>query len=256
VITAEDIMAPVRLKVLGAPGQPEQSQRSSFSRGSSDGRASLEKSDHEPCATVLLYRLQDGRLLARRVACKTKACPSCGRKLRAKAAATWTGVVGDTAVWRIVVADAEWPKLQRRLKRSGAEYGVIPGADGSRIVYTTAELGDAAGDVAEQLVADFAAMPSDRRNKTLSARWRALAKEHEEAAEQVKGALVASFLGILRKSLEHVAMVAQDLGMLLDQAGPDALFLRDPPERTTWQRFCALAGLYQRGFREQEARAA
>jgi hypothetical protein len=157
-----------------------------------------------------------------------------------------------------VVADAEWPKLQRRLKRSGAEYGVIPGADGSRIVYTTAELGDAAGDVAEQLVADFAAMPSDRRNKnkTLSARWRALAKEHEEAAEQVKGALVASFLGILRKSLEHVAMVAQDLGMLLDQAGPDALFLRDPPERTTWQRFCALAGLYQRGFREQEARAA
>jgi hypothetical protein len=254
--TAEEIMAGVRLKVLGNPHQGEQSRRSTFSRSSSIGHASLEKSDHEPCGTVLLYRLEDGRLLARRVPCKTKACSSCGPRLRAKAAATWAAVIGNTAVWRIVVADAEWPKLQRRLKRSGAEYGVIPGADGSRVVFTTAELGELVDDAAEVLAADFAAMPSDRRNKTLSARWRALAKEHEEAAEQVMDAPIASFLGILRRSLEHVAMVAQDLGMLLEQASPDALFLRDPPDRATWQRFCALAGLYERGSREQEAKAA
>jgi hypothetical protein len=32
--------------------------------------------------------------------------------------------------------------------------------------------------------------------------------------------------------------------MLLGDPGLDALYLRDPPDRETWQRFCSLAGLY------------
>jgi hypothetical protein len=112
-------------------------------------------------------------------------------------------------------------------------------------VYTTAGLGQAlpSSTLAEALASDFAAMPSDRRNVSASKAWRYA--YHAWRDQQTQAAKApAEWLGILRRPLEQVAMIAEDLGMLAGEAGEDGLYLHDPPDPATWRPFCALAGLH------------
>jgi hypothetical protein len=227
-----------------AAEQRQQPRRSNFSR---DHHDALEKSDIA-CGTVVLYRLDGGRLLARRVDCKLKRCPKCGPRLRAQAARTWTPVMAGATVYRLVVADADWPRRQRELRKAGAEYGKIPAPGAVQVVYTTAPVGVLVDDLAGQLADDFAAMPTDRRHKWLSTRWRQAAAELEQA-EQDHGP-TRELVGILRRSLEHVAMIAQDLGMLVGEAGASALLLRVPDD-DTWQRFEDLARFHPKPPRKE-----
>jgi hypothetical protein len=219
----------------------ERLQRASFSRGQSQP---LEKSAHQACGTVQLYRLEDGRLLARRVDCRTKACRKCGPRLRGEYATGYAAVLADGGpVHRLQVADADWRKLQARLQRRDAQALRIPAPSGRVVVYTTAELGDLVADVGEALADDFAAMPSDRRNVSASKAWRQA--YHAWRDQQTQAAKApAEWLGVLRRTLEQVAIIAEDLGMLAGEAGDGALFLRDPPDPVTWQQFCGRAGLY------------
>jgi hypothetical protein len=224
----------------GAPRTPpdlrEHSRHASFSRGCD---SSLEKHASEVCGTVHLYRLEDGRLLVRRVDCKTKACPKCGPRLRAEYAAGYAAVMAPCRVYRQVVGPG-WRK------RPGAEYLRIPAPGGQLVVYTTAEQGQSIDEpvIASALASDFAAMPSDRRNVSASKAWRGAYHAWRDLAAGAAKA-PAEHLGQLRRPLEQVAIVAAELDMLIDQR-PDALLLRDPPDAATWERFCALAGLYRR----------
>lgn len=216
-------------------------QDASFSR---DPHTPLEKLAPEACGTVHLYRLEDGRLLARRVDCRTKACPKCGPRLRGEYASGYAEVLAAAGpVYRQVVGPG-WRK------RPGAEYLRIPAPGGRLVVYTTAEQGDEVKTLTPALAADFAAMPSDRRHVSASAAWRHA--WHAWRDRQHGDQAPAEYLGQLRRPLEHVAMIAADLGMLLEERS-GALLLRDPPDAATWQRFCALARLCRR---RQEARAA
>jgi hypothetical protein len=224
------------------PPTPSTPSMSSFSRGFA---VPLEESD-TVCGTVVLFRLEDGRLLARRVDCRTKACDRCGPRLRAAAAKLWAQVMAGQVVYRLLVADADWSRYQRKLRKVGAEYGVIPAPDGWRVVYTTAPIGEPLIMYKKALTSDFAAMPSDRRQKRLSTRWLALARELEDDDDQVV-TQPAECLGILRRPLEQVAMIAEELDMLVGEAGSSGLYLRDPEDPATWRRFCALTRLYRRG---------
>jgi hypothetical protein len=232
------------------PDLREHSRRASFSRGES---GSLEKHDREVCGTVHLYRLEDGRLLARRVHCRMKACPKCGRRLREEYAAGYAAVVADVLVARFVVPDAEWRTFQRRLrnrKLGGVDLGAldylrIPGPVGASVVYVECLYPEEAlADAATALAADFAAMPSDRRHVSASKAWRdAYHAWREDQHPTTK--TPPEHLGQLRRPLEQVAMIAAELDLLLEQR-EEYLLLRDPPDQATWERFCALAGLYRR----------
>jgi hypothetical protein len=233
------------------PDQDEHPRRAGFSR---DSHNPLEKPARQVCGTVHLYRLEDGRLLARRVDCRTKACPKCGPRLREEYAAGYAAVLAAAGpVYRLQVADRDWRKLQARLLRRHASSLRLPAPDGRVVVYTTADLGEGVDNVNASLTSDFAAMPSDRRNLSATKAWRDA--YHAWRSRQDGDQVPAEYLGMLRRPLEHVAMIAADLGMLLEQAGTDALLLHDPPDQATWERFCALAGLYRRGA-DKVARAA
>lgn len=210
-------------------------QDASFSR---DPHTPLEKLAPEACGTVHLYRLEDGRLLARRVDCRTKACPKCGPRLRGEYASGYAEVLAAAGpVYRQVVGPG-WRK------RPGAEYLRIPAPGGRLVVYTTAEQGDEVKTLTPALAADFAAMPSDRRNVSASTAWRRAYHAWREQGSATTSA-PAEYLGQLRRTLEQVAIIARELGMFIGEAGEGALLLRDPPDAVTWRRFCALAGLYQ-----------
>jgi hypothetical protein len=203
------------------------------------------------CGVTLLFRLEAGRLLARRVPCRTKACPTCGPRLREQWAGEWGHAMGGDPVHRLVVDEGEWALLRRRKVMRTAEYGVIPGPDGTRVVYTTAELGEGLDNIQASLAADFAAMPPDSRHRILSANWR---KVVDDARADARPEPVGECLGRLRRDLAHVAMVAEELGLLVGR-GPDVLVLAEPPDPPTWARFCGLVGLYRRRARG-EVRAA
>jgi hypothetical protein len=229
-----------------APDLREQRQRASFSRRESQP---LEKLASEVCGTTHLYRLEDGRLLARRVDCRTKACPKCGPRLREEYAAGYAAVLGNHSngmVYRVVVAPG-WRK------RPGTEYLRIPAPGGRLVVYTTAEQGERVGevDIPRALADDFAAMPSDRRNVSASKAWRDAYHAWRDRDSGTTSA-PAEHLGQLRRTIEQLAIIAAELDMLLEQRD-GALLLRDPPDQATWQRFCALAGLYRRGAGEARA---
>jgi hypothetical protein len=226
----------------------ERQKCAGFSRRESEP---LEKPAQIACGTVHLYRLEDGRLLARRVDCRTKACAKCGRRLRGEYAAGYAAVLAGEALYRVVVAARDWRKLQVKLNRAGAKFLRIPASDDRLVVYTTADLGERVRDIASTLAGDFAAMPSDRRNVSASTSWRKAFHAWREDQRPTSKA-PAEHLGQLRRTLEQVALIAAELDLLVDQH-QDALLLRDPPDQQTWQRFCARAGLYRRRREEVAA---
>jgi hypothetical protein len=227
----------------------ERQKRASFSRRESEP---LEKSAQIACGTVHLYRLDDGRLLARRVDCRTKACPKCGRRIREEYAAGYAAVLAGQALHRMVMAARDWRKLQVKLGRAGALFLRIPASDDRLVVYTTADhVGEQVDLLDERLADDFAAMPSDRRNVSAS---KALRNAYHDWRDQQQATTTApaEHLGQLRRTLEQVALIAAELDLLIEEQ-PDALLLRDPPDQATWQRFCALAGLYHHAGGEVRA---
>ena len=212
-----------------------------------EARPPLEKSAHEPCGTVHLYRLDGGRLRAVRVDCKTKGCPKCGPRLRATYAMGYTTVVAPAGpLYRLRLPDAHWRRLQARLNGRGAHWLRIPSPAGQLTIYTTAD--DQGGylavdqDLADQLAADFQAMPSDRRNVSASQAWRKAYHAWQDDQQSQPATDQGEWLGILGRPLEHVAMMAAEPGMLEHEAG-NSVYLRDPPDAETWRRFCAQARL-------------
>jgi hypothetical protein len=229
--------------------QQEREQLRSFSKGFA---VPIEKDDM--CGTTVLLRLDDGRLLARRVDCKVKACPHCGPRLRRQWAELWAAVLDLAAqdgevVHRLVVAEAEWPKLQRRKVMRGAEYGAIPAPDGLRVVYTTAEVGELATEVTpDDLEVDFQAMPNDTRQRSLSVRWQKRADCIQVFTSPAATADVprkVEFLGIIRTGLEHARQLAHDFGVYDEEAARDgsAFIMRQPDDALSWARFKRWAGL-------------
>jgi hypothetical protein len=162
-------------------------------------------------------------------------------------------MAGDQ-VYRLVVADAEVAKLRRRKVMAGQELGHVPLPDGLRAVYTTAPVGDVVTDKIGTLARDFAAMPNDTRRRFLSAGWSQVLADAADEAE-AKRAPVGECLGRVRRSLEHVEIIARELGLYLGRAGPDAVLVADPGSGLLRDRFCSLVGLI-RPRRRREVRAA
>jgi len=221
-------------------------QRADFSTHS---QSPVEKPAHGVvCGTVHLHRLADGRLRAQRLDCRTKRCPRCGPRLRAEYAMGYTTVLATAGLlYRLQLPDSDWRKTQASIKRQpGAQVLRIPAPAGQLVIYTTVDLGHLvdAADLADLVASDFAAMPSDRRNVSASKDWR---HAYHAWRDQQTPATTPSgeWLGILGRPLEHVAMIAADLGMLVAEVGNHSLVLADPPDPATWHRFCALARLRQ-----------
>src|SRR5213592_5141195 len=88
----------------------EYQQRARFSRRESQPLEKLA------CGTVHLYRLDDGRLLTRRVDCRTKACRKCGPRLRQEYARGYAQVLAAAGPIHRQVVGPGWRK------RPGTEY--------------------------------------------------------------------------------------------------------------------------------------
>jgi hypothetical protein len=154
-------------------------------------------------------------------------------------------------VHRLVVAEGEVAKLKRRKVMRAAEFGVVPGPDGTRVVYTTADVGELVTDVATALAGDFAAMPDDPRHKGLSAGWRRRADciEAFSAAPTGTPPRRVEFLGILRSGIDHTRQLAREMRVYEEEAGIDgsAFIFRQPDDPLEWRRFKRWAGLEEPG---------
>jgi hypothetical protein len=236
----------------GAPRTPpdlrEHTPMSDSSRGN---HPPLEKSDMPPCGAVLLFRLEGGQLLAKRAPCRTKACETCGPRMRARWAAQWAHAMAGDRVQRLVVDDAEYARLRRRKMLHGHELGQIPAPGGRRAVYTTAELGEPVTGLIGSLTRDFAAMPNDGRHSSLTgcrgteARprtgWLGVIADMEEEAE-ARQAPPGECLGRLRRDVPHVAMVASDLGLLVGRTA-DAVVMAAPTP-AVFRQFIERVGIW------------
>jgi hypothetical protein len=203
-----------------------------------------------PCGVVLLFRRPDGRLVASRKPCNVKGCEGCGPRLRATWAAEWAHAMGGEVVHRLVIGDVELARLRRRKVMAGHEVGVIPAPDGKRVVYTTAPVGSVCQDVPPALSRDFAAMPSDTRRRSLSAGWAQVIADQEEEEDAAREAW--SCLGRVGRPIEHVAIVAAELGLLVGR-GADVVIVAEPPDAATWGRFAGLIRLQRGRHRRQVA---
>jgi hypothetical protein len=209
----------------------------------------IELSDM-PCGVVLLYRRPDGRLVASRKPCDTKGCPGCGPRLRRQWTEQWAHAMGGERVHRLVVGDVELAKLRRRKVMDGQQVGVIPGPDGQRVVYTTAPVGSVCEDVPLALTRDFTAMPSDTRRRSLSAGWAQVIADLQVEDAATREAWEC--LGRIARSIEHVALVATELGLLVGR-GADVVIVAEPPDPATWGRFAGLIRLQRGRHRRQVA---
>jgi len=198
-----------------------------------------------PDAVPLWYRLPDGRYLCRRVPCKTKACPVCGPRLRVRWAAEWAHAMAGDVVYRLVVDEGEPARMRRRKALRGHELAHIPAPEGMRVVYTTAPIGELVADKIGTLTRDFAAMPNDRRNKSLVGSWgEIVADAHQE--EEARREPLGEYLGRGRRSLEHVEIITRRLGFFLGRAGPDALLIAAPGSPQLEAELWGLVGLVRR----------
>jgi hypothetical protein len=224
--------------------QGKRQQMRSFSKG-----FAVPIEDDYICGTVVLLRLEDGRLKAQRVDCRTKGCPKCGPRLRQEWARLWSQVMAGETIYRWVGTDEECAKLLRRKVMRGHAYGVIPAPDGERVVYTTAKVGHlVTGDLAEFLVQDFVAMPTDHRQRSLSAAWQKRAdciEAFTSPAASGEAPRRVEFVGILRAGLEHARELARDFGVYEEEAARDgsAFIFRQPDQPLDWARFKRWAGL-------------
>jgi hypothetical protein len=230
----------------GAPRTPlDLQEHHRMSDFSSAARRPQEKSAICPDAVPLWYRLKDGRWLCRRVACKTKACPMCGPRLRARWAAEWAHAMAGDRVFRLVVGEGDPAKLRRRKVMRGQQLAHIPAPDGRRVVYTTAPIGEPVTDKIGSLTSDFARMPNDRRNRSMVGTWGEIVADAQAEAEARREPL-GEYLGRGRRSLEQVEIVARELGLFLGWTSPDGLLIADPGSEQLEGRFCALIGLVRR----------
>jgi hypothetical protein len=168
------------LKALG--GDADQPRQQTMSDSSRETQAPIELSDMCPRAVLRLFRRPDGRLVVRRMPCKTRSCPWCGPRIRAKQAAQWAHAMAGDRVYRLVVTNDAPAKLRRRKAYRGQELGHIPAPDGQRVVYTTVAVGELVTDRVGTLARDFAAQPDDGRRARLTDGWRQVLEDLEAEA--------------------------------------------------------------------------
>jgi hypothetical protein len=203
-----------------------------------------------PCGAGLFFRRPDRALVYRVMPCRTKACPTCGPRLRATWAEQWSHAMASDQVYRLVVDDGEVAKLRRRKALAGKELAQIPGPDGTRVVYTTAPIGLLCEDVPLALTSDFAAMPNDTRRRSLSAGWAQVVADAQE--ETAASREPWECLGRSPRSIEQVVMIATDLGLLVGRSA-DTVVMK-APEPAQESRLFALLRL-ERGWRRKQVAA-
>lgn len=210
----------------------------------------IELTDMCPRAQGMLFLRPDGRRVARWMPCRVKGCDWCGPRLRTRWAEEWGHAMGGEVVHRLVVDDVEVAKLRRRKVVQGHELGVIPAPDGRRVVYTTAPVGSVCEDVPSALSSDFAAMPNDPRRRSITSGWSSVIADaaDEQAAQREQWKCE----GRIGRSMEQVAMVATDLGVLVGRTA--SMLILEVMDPATENRFKALVKL-QRGYHRRAAAA-
>jgi hypothetical protein len=228
---------------------PDDGKPNPMSDSSRESSPPIELSDM-PCGVVLLFRRPAGRLVPRRMPCRVKRCEWCGPRLRQQLARAWAHAMSGDQVYRLVVDESEWAKRRRRKDLQGTDLGHIPGPEGTRVVYTRAPVGSLCEDVPLALTSDFAAMPNDGRRHRLEGSWRQVLDD--QVGEVVAKREPWECLGRVGRSLEQVAVIAANLGLLVGR-GQDMLVL-EKPDPVTESRLFALLRL-QRGFHRRQVAA-
>jgi hypothetical protein len=126
--------------------------------------------------------LRDGVAGIELWACGRKSCEVCGARVRDRYASHLLGIMPATGN-ALVVTDAAWASLSRRLRERGASYATVPMPDGHRAVIATVEMpGSQVLDSATWLVDTLRDQDTTaRRRYSTSADWAGWA--HDDPAD-------------------------------------------------------------------------
>jgi hypothetical protein len=239
---------------LAAPGRPANLAGKSepMSVNSIESNPPIELTDMR-CPNAQRHQFMvGGRLITREMPCDVKACEVCGPRLRRELVDEWAQAMASDRVFRLVVDGDQVAKLRRQKRMVGQQLAHLPGPDGTRVVYTTAPIGEAVDNVHITLTSDVAADPGDgRRRSKLSDGWAQVVADARAEREAKREPW--EWLGRVSRSLEHVEMVARDLGILVGRMpdmviveAPDplarALFLKRIRCKGPWQEWGDAAG--------------
>lgn len=209
------------------------------------------------CGRVALLRSRrdPGSIVAARLFCKRRVCPSCGPRRRRLLADHYATAIGEVPVVRRVVDRDAWPAMARRLHRLQADYLRVPAADGY-LVFASAGEGEPVTDLAAALGDAFEQMPladargrPDRARVSSSRAWSVATK----ATGSGDGQGGYELLGQAKVPLAMVVKAAQDLGMYVGQVADrelaaewaEAHVLRYPADPRVWRWFTRRVGLHQ-----------
>jgi hypothetical protein len=183
--------------------------------------------------------------------------------LRQKAQA-WAHAMGGDPLFYLAMTEGEYPRRRRQLVRGGFEVAQVTTADGVVHVVTTAEVGE---PIAADLVGMLLAWFEDAKhghNPTISGSRGPTAKQPDRPRtgwlgviadledEQAAAREPWECLGRVTRSLEHVEMVARELGVLVGRT--DDMVIVEQMDPALEPRFDALIGL-RRGRRRREEAA-
>jgi hypothetical protein len=111
--------------------------------------------------TALLRDHQDGSDIAARLFCKTKRCPDCGPRRRARLIDYWTAETAGVPLVRAVIARGVWATMRKRLDRARAAYLKVPAPGGCYVVLASGGIGEPVSDNAAAVVDAFASEALD-----------------------------------------------------------------------------------------------
>jgi hypothetical protein len=242
---------------------PDQPQRpsSTYSPQRSRGKQGQDRSQIACGRVMLLADLRHpGQMVAVRLACDRKACPSCGPRLRRELAEHYTAKIGHLPVTSRMIQRSAWPTLAKRLQRAGADYVRIPQPGRTYLVLATIGPGNVVDDVHEVLTGAFRAMPNDRAHVTSSRDWALRRKTHGQlGSEQPRWELIGNaavpypqvIKAALKLGLHRRALRDDEL-----QAGWAQADLLHQPKRTSpaWRAFAERIGLHWPGRARAESR--
>jgi hypothetical protein len=249
----------VILRALGSA--PDQGKPDGVSDSSIEAEPPIEKSDRCPYGQRFKFRRPDGRSVVREMPCNRLTCEVCGPRLRRAKAQAWGHAIGRDPVFYLTTTEASYPRRRRQLVRDGFEVAQVTTSDGTVHVLTSAPVGKRVTGIVGMLTGWFdEAM--EGRNPTISGSrgptvkqpdrprsgWLGVVADLED--EQAAKREPWECRGRVTRSLEHVAIVATELGVLVGRTDDTVVIEELDPALEL--RFDALIGLR----RQRMARAA
>ncbi|MHB8513689.1 MAG: bifunctional DNA primase/polymerase [Actinomycetota bacterium] len=141
--------------------------------------------------------------------CKTMSCPNChDREIERKVA----GIIAnapDAQMRRVVLPEdaRAWSALTRKMNRDGAYFYTVPGPNDTKVLFTTAEVGERLGDLTGALISDINSIPNNDQRRCSPSRW--------PENTPPKSSRAWERIGRTTHSMHQIKKTANEIGLLV-----------------------------------------